>query len=384
MVCPIVFINQGGPGAHNHLNIAVLQARWWNPETQIYVIGDAECRASMVAVPGVTLVELEAYTQSGEELRALYQHFSPNSHAFELICLERWFVLRDFMKEKSYERVFHLDSDVMLYVSVEEQLKHYLELDFTYSGISGHNSFFNLEAVQQLCEWILRAYQEENATGRLAGLYQGYRAAGRHAGISDMSFIGELAQSGLLRTEDLSNGAYGPTIYNSNIKTSLGFVKVGENISIEFQSDQPYGRRTPEGEQVRFATLHFQGHSKRDMHLFLRPPGGQFPSWSANLFADLFLKLGEVQKLKDQHIHFHDWIANLNRSIEDGRRELKEAHKKLANFQKDVRAQASKILRHLEEIRGLRWIRWGEKLRFSRSARRLDEAMQASRELGKE
>ena len=199
-----------------------------------------------------------------------------------------------------------------------------------------------------------------------------------------MSFINELALSGLLRTQDLSNGAYGPTIYNSNIKTSLGFVKVGENISIEFQSDQPYGRRTPEGEQVRFATLHFQGHSKRDMHLFLRPPGGQFPSWSGNIFADLFLKLGEVQKLKDQHIHFHDWIANLNRSIEDGRRELKEAHKKLANVQKEVRAQASKIVRHLEEISVLRWIRWGEKLRFSRSVRRLDEVMQATRELGKE
>jgi len=384
MECPIVFINQGGPGAHNHLNIAVLQARWWNPETPIYVIGDAECRASMVAVPGVTLAELESYAHSGEQLRSLYQHFSPNPYDFELICLERWFVLRDFMKEKSFDRVFHLDSDVMLYAAVEEELTHYLELDFTYSGISGHNSFFNQEAVQQLCEWIMRAYQEENATGRLAALYQGYRDKGRYAGISDMSFIAELAQSGLLRAQDLSNGAYGPSIYNANIRTNLDFVKEGENLSIEFQSDQPHGRRTPEGEQVRFATLHFQGYSKRDMHLFLRPPGGQFPSWSGNIFADLFLKLGEVQKLKDQHIHFHDWIANLNRSIEDGRRELKEAHKKLANVQKEVRAQASKILRHLEEISVLRWIRWGEKLRFSRSARRLEEVMQATRELGKE
>ncbi len=384
MVCPVVFINQGGPGAHNHLNIAVLQARWWNPETLIYVIGDAECRSSMLAVPGVTLVELEAYAHSGEELRTLYQHFSPNSYAFELICLERWFVLRDFMKEKGFERVFHLDSDVMLYAAIEEELKHYLELDFTYSWSSGHNSFFNLEAVRQLCDWTVRTYQEENTTGRLAALYQGYRAEGRHAGISDMSFIGELAQSGILRAQDLSNGAYGPSIYNANIKTSLGFVKVGENISIEFQSDQPYGRRTPEGEQVRFATLHFQGYSKRDMHLFLRPPGGQFPSWSAKTFADLFLKLGEVQQPKEQPIHFHDWIANSNCSIEDGRRELKEANKKLANVQKEVRAQASKILRHLEEISGMRWIRWGEKLRFSRSARRLDEAMRATRELGRE
>ena len=42
----------------------------------------------------------------------------------ELFCFQRWFVLYEFMKEQKIDKVFCMDSDVLLYTDASEDFKN--------------------------------------------------------------------------------------------------------------------------------------------------------------------------------------------------------------------------------------------------------------------
>ena len=372
MACPIIFIHQGEGGPFYHLNLAILQARWWNPDADVFVIADEACRTSLV-VPGITVVNLEEYAESGAELRAVYQHFSPNPESFELFCMVRWFVLRDFMRRQHVDKVWHLDSDVMLYATVEEEERHLQAADYTYTRASGHSSFFTQPAVDHLCELMLGTYGAEDASRRLHDLWEKGKAEGYKA-LSDMTFFLLMAREGRLRGVNREFPGADGAAHSVNVRGVSAYSLPKELMVLEFRNQRPHGRRLTDGGWDRFATLHFQGAAKCFMKEYLRPPGDALPSWSVACIAGLFAEL------ERGHPEATTRRASMAHALSEAHQALKQLSKNHDRATQGFRTKAGKFLRKVEEIAELRTLRWAEKLRLSRAHRRLLAVVQSMKD----
>ena len=89
---PVVLIHSGDSP---YLPATIFQLRHSNPRTPIYLIGDDENRHYN---SWVSHHEINDFLGHAKAFENIYQHFSTNGREFELICIQRWFILRDFMK----------------------------------------------------------------------------------------------------------------------------------------------------------------------------------------------------------------------------------------------------------------------------------------------
>src|SRR5437870_5654360 len=122
---PIVFFHKGDAW---YLWYTLRQARLTNPEAPIYLLGDVHCRRYDRFAE---FVDLRPYDAAAREFAGLYVHLSTNHADFELVCFQRWFVLREFMREKGLDRCVYLDSDVMAYTDLAGEFGRFAEKDLT-------------------------------------------------------------------------------------------------------------------------------------------------------------------------------------------------------------------------------------------------------------
>ena len=349
---PIVFFQQGAPAALSHLNCALLQARWWNPGREIFVIGDAECQAALV-VPGVEFVPIDSFRSSAGKLREVYLHLSSNSPKFEIFCLERWFVLRDFLHQRQLGSVWHFDSDVLVYEDLSGEDTRIASVDFSYSKISGHSAYFRINALDQLCSFILENYHAEPQTRWLQASYEESLAANDPDGISDMFFIRKFTKIEGMRSVDFFAQAAGVPVFDSNIRFSEGYEMDGDLKRITFRDQQPHALEITTQQLQRFATLHFQYSAKQQMPRFLRPPS-PLPEWSLGVMTQLLMRLQTFQTV-------HHGV------VQKQEQKLREKTPTTQSMQP--------IIKSLRSILDSRWLRLGDALRVTRVARNLQESI---------
>ena len=53
-----------------------------------------------------------------------YKHLHSGPHVHEMFCYQRWFFLLDFMRTNSFEKILHLDSDVILECQYNNMQRH--------------------------------------------------------------------------------------------------------------------------------------------------------------------------------------------------------------------------------------------------------------------
>ena len=355
---PIIFLQQGAPTALSHLNCALLQARWWNPQRESFVIGDEECRAALV-VPGVEFVPIEDFRSSAGELRKVYVHLSANSPGFELFCLERWFVLRDFLQQRHLESVWHFDSDVMVYEDLSSEEARIDGVDFTFTKISGHNAYFRINALDQFCSFILKCYRAEPQTQWLQASQAARLAAGNPDTISDMFFIGEFKKLDGLRSLDFSVPASGQSAFDTNIRFSNGYEMDGDLKQITFTDQQPYGLDIETQQLQRFATLHFQYFAKQQMPRFLRPPG-PLPDWSLGVITQLLTRMQTMPPPRSEDVRCQEQKTSRKGS---------------------PTPSLQPVIKNLRSILDSRWLRVGGALKFTRAARKLEDSLDMLRKM---
>jgi len=355
---PIVFLQQGAPAALTHLNCALLQARWWNPGREIMVIGDAECRVALV-VAGVEFVAIEDFGSSAAELRKVYVHLSANSPEFELFCLERWFVLRDFLRQRQLESVWHFDSDVMVFEDLSSEDARIAGVDFTFTQISGHNAYFRINALDQFCSFILKCYLAEPKTQWLHASHAARLAAGNPDTISDMFFIEEFKKLDGLRSLDFSVPESGQSAFDTNIRFSNGYEMDGDLKQITFTEQQPYALDIETQQLQRFATLHFQYFAKQQMPRFLRPPG-PLPDWSLGALTQLLTRMQTMPPPRSEDVRSQ---------------EQKNSRKG------STTPSLQPVIKNLRSILDSRWLRVGGALKFTRAARKLEDSLDMLRKM---
>lgn len=124
---PIFFIHQGD---HFYLRCSLLQARQFNPKSQIFVLGDRRAKRIVDAVNPQAKIEfaflhhyLPATQDKGYNIGRYYFHISPNCYEYELFCIQRWFILDKFLHQYGIDKAFYQDSDVLLFTEIRPDLR---------------------------------------------------------------------------------------------------------------------------------------------------------------------------------------------------------------------------------------------------------------------
>jgi len=245
---PVVLIHRGDP---HYLEHCIWQAKQNNEE--VILIGDA----SNDHYPGVAHYFLDDYFEEAGEFAKTYQHKSTSGYEYELLCFQRWFVLKEFMKTRKLDEVFYCDSDVMLYCNVTDEggllRPIYASIICWDTLCSGHSSFFSHEGLSDLCEYFMTFYHEFE------------ERSPQYHHISDMYLLNEFAlwakkQGAVIdNLKTLVNGGR----FDENMGAAESGYRMKKGIKkVHWIDGRPYVFNKQLNQWVWFKGLHFQGRKK--------------------------------------------------------------------------------------------------------------------------
>lgn len=259
---PVILIHKGDSA---YLPATIFQLRYSNPLTPIYLIGD---RDNAHYSSWVNHHHIDDFFHNARAFEQIYEHFSTNGRAFELFCLQRWFVLRDFMQATSLVQCLYIDSDVLFYSDINDVQGQLLNFAMTVTGISAHTNFINDSSVlSHFCDFIWYAYENERENQVLATRYEDFLKMHPAGGISDMTFFTEYRK--------LYPGSIGDlavicdnAVFDITLDTTHDFDSRKGYKNIVWTKRMPFSLNLESGELIRFHTLHFQGKCKSKIYQY--------------------------------------------------------------------------------------------------------------------
>lgn len=255
MTVPVILIHRGN---HGHYKKVINQARIYNEK--VYAIGDC--------VPPSNCY-IADYYQGAEEFNSVYEHLNTNSRPAELICFQRWFILRDFMDTHGIQACLHIDSDVMLYAVAHHEFQKFSQFDFTLSHrCCGSNSFFTLHGLKRFCDFLMYFYHDKSSYEyeRITAHFHIRQKHGLPGGVCDMTLLEYYSYQNCGKIGEMMH-IIDDSTYDHNINARDQYFRMGEKTKdIVFVSGFPYCYQETTGKQIQFKTLHFQGPAKGLIH----------------------------------------------------------------------------------------------------------------------
>ena len=131
---------------------------------KVYLIGDNSLKR-LENFKNVTLVNVDKYL-TNEKVKLFsdnFTNYSDNNKDYELFCFLRILIIKLFMKDYNLEKIFHLDSDNILFYNIESYpFEKNIAYQFGYNGNkfnmtdSIHNGLINID----FCEKFEKLYNE--------------------------------------------------------------------------------------------------------------------------------------------------------------------------------------------------------------------------------
>ena len=205
-----------------------------------------------------------------------YVHMSTNKQRFEQTAISKFFLLKEFMQKFNFTKIFHIDSDVLLYKNISFFEDYYSHYDFTltYNQQCG-NSFFTLEMLQDLCEKILKIYIDRDKYFWFVDLQKIYERTppGQPGGICDMTILKHYKE----RKECNSRFTCGEMSeivdgfrFDHHIRSKDDSYEMdGERRKIEFINNTPNSFNKNLNKHIKYLSLHFGGKAKEYLHEYI-------------------------------------------------------------------------------------------------------------------
>lgn len=266
MSLPIITIHRGYA---SYLIKVLLQAKAMNPQSKIILLGDA----SNKSISFIQYENLANYFQEANLFAQLYsnKHINFNSYAYELFCFQRWFILKEFMQKNNLSFCFHMDSDVLIYTNLSQEVEKFqpYELTLSLKG-SAHNAFMSYQGLQKFCQHLFDFYTEPKQFEILQSIRQEQLQRMREQSLPE-SKVGGICDMTLFKqyysrnsktvgsTSEIVNGS----VYDGNINASMGFEMKDGIKDITWINRKPYGKHIETEQLIRFNSLHFQGYAKK-------------------------------------------------------------------------------------------------------------------------
>ena len=274
---PIVFIHAG---TSPYLPITLLQVAHASPGSRRVLLGDG---GSWQLGQLAERAPMAHFWRRATVLGQTFVNLSTNASDFELVCLQRWCCLLEWMEHEKVEQCLYLDSDVLLYQPAEVLATTLPpHTGMTVAGISAHTNFVMDRAIlAAFCDHILNAYASASAIAALREEYRVFSLTNAAGGISDMSFLSSFRDSHPGAVADISS-PQGGTAFDITINYTAHYEADTRGLKrISWQHGLPYAHQIQTGEPVQMATLHFQGASKAYIDEYATFPKGRLPRWRA-------------------------------------------------------------------------------------------------------
>jgi hypothetical protein len=271
MGIPVVFFHLGNP---DYLGLCIQEAKRKN---DVILIGDNE------NLPLGDLDRVKHYNANIDDCRfsqyflEAYKHMSSGSHKFELLCFLRWAAICRISKKIGLSKIFHSDSDNIVYSNLTSVYEKIGKPKFGLSVPQGQPEFrrsaspniayWNIDVLEDFCHYMLDSYLDPVKYQVLEEKWNWHKREKKPGGICDMTVLWHYAQENehhVLTQIHPDGSTFDHNINGaSNYNSCLDEYEVCHNIKkIEFIEGMPYGKNVIENKDVLFHSLHFQGHAK--------------------------------------------------------------------------------------------------------------------------
>lgn len=266
----IIFVHKG---KSYYLELAIAQAKKFNPTSEILLFGDH----SNKDIKDVTHHDIRNYFDLASDFDKVFFNNSPNRRSYELFCFQRWFVIRQFMKQNQlYDTDFvYCDSDTLLFTDISHDLQDLSpHIMATESWESPAFTFFKKGALEDFCNMIMWFYTTKEGLDTIIYYINKFEREATGQSISDMTafmhFTTEWRKGYCLDAQKPSsswkmNTQNDSTLfcYDHNINIGNGFITDGwGRKKITIINKKPYCTLIGSGKKIMFKGLHFQGDAK--------------------------------------------------------------------------------------------------------------------------
>ena len=286
---PVIFLHRGNDLVYP----ALTQARKFNE--RVILLGDTtNNQHKSEFYPYLNYLDDRA-----ERMVHAYRHMHKKPEGtvrYRLANILRWFVISNYMRTANIDTAFIADSDLLLYVNVEEVKDDWGGYDVLLGApdyqesfrwaAPGHASFWTLEMLDLFCEFAIEQYIVKPGLERLRAKWHWHLDTGANGGVCDMTLLylfsqrySALVGSLLEAVLDVQGGMHA---FDLNINQAENFYK--DEYRMRELKDAPYGAikyliwndGIPYGDSplqtalVRFDALHFQSGAKTLVPMALR------------------------------------------------------------------------------------------------------------------
>ena len=246
---PIIFIHQSNS---EHLKYSLAQAHRSNPSSAIFLLGDS----SNDVYEFVEHRSMFDYFSEAAQFKKIYKHYSTNGSDFELICFQRWFILREFLRTYGIRQCLYLDSDIMLYADVTKDQKKFEQFDFTLCWNTIGCVFFlnRMQGLDEFCQFLIDIYTQKDKYhyDKMLAHYAVRRKNRLAGGVCDMTAFQLYSEVNFGQVGEASHIIDG-SVYDPNInRPNPGFEMENGIKKIIWKNGQPYGKHLTTGETIRF------------------------------------------------------------------------------------------------------------------------------------
>jgi len=262
-------------GQSLYLQYVLYQAKFSSPNSDVILLGEN------TKFRGIENAPLDNFSNT-ERIRIFkenYVHMSSNSQEFELNCWLRWFYMFEYMRRNRIHSVFHFDSDVSLYSSIETIVQSYSHLisdcafmiPYQDSNLlqwlaSGHVSYWTATMLGEFCDFIIDSFCKDKYLRLYKDKWNWHISTGRPGGICDMTtlYFFWLERQSLITNLAIN---YDGNVFDDNVNCSSNHKEdeyvIHQGIKkIKFINKKPMFISKKTGEFVYAHAIHFQGNAK--------------------------------------------------------------------------------------------------------------------------
>ena len=217
-----------------------------------------------------TFVDSQNHVGSSNDFIPHYIHMNTTSYSYELFCYQRWFILKDFMEKTQTDKVFYIDSDVLLFENISNEWKKFEQYEMTLlHRTAAISSFITKKGLDSFCNMLLSIFKNKESYPFkiISSLYTIRQQSGLDGGVCDMTlfeFFHYHAEygGGPGRVGEMMQ-IIDDTTYDHNINAEdndYEFINNNKNIQIVARKPFVYNKKL--GRIIKFNTVHFQGYAK--------------------------------------------------------------------------------------------------------------------------
>ncbi|GKX65516.1 hypothetical protein [Inconstantimicrobium mannanitabidum] len=245
-------------GNAEYLQTSLRCAKIKNPNCNIVLLGDK----SNDVYDFVEHAYIDEYSKYANEFKKIYIHLSSNPYEYELLCIQRWFNILEYMEKKSIFEGYYQDSDVILDYDIN---KFKNEGKIYYCGTSANECFFTYEMLKRVCDFIVECYSYKDKNEQFFNILSYIK----HGGICDMTLFMMFANEHRNITEDISVERDG-SVFDICIHNYENYERIENKKKIYTMNGKLYVRGIFSKKFIKINAVHFQGKDKKYMNDFVK------------------------------------------------------------------------------------------------------------------